>query len=128
MDKSNSIAVAVGVLCRDDQVLIARRSADTHLGNLWEFPGGKVEPGETIYEALIRELKEEIGVDMIHAEPLMEIPYRYPEKNVLLHVFLVTDFNGEPEGCEGQPLLWVSRCDLHEYQFPLANQEIMRGL
>ena len=125
---ANTQAVAVGVICRGDHVLIAKRAADVHLGNLWEFPGGKVEAGESIYDGLRRELLEEVGIEVHSAEPLIQVPYQYPEKNVLLHVYIVLHFSGEPRGCEGQPLCWVPRHELRAYRFPLANAAIMDAL
>lgn len=117
--------VAVGVIYRDGQVLIARRPDHLHKGGLWEFPGGKVETGESVTQALSRELHEELGIDIAASSPLLEISHDYPEKQVLLDVHLVTDFNGLPEGKEGQPLAWVSRQQLDDYAFPEANVAII---
>ncbi|WP_235263646.1 8-oxo-dGTP diphosphatase MutT [Nitrincola sp. A-D6] len=107
------------------RILIARRPLDKHQGGLWEFPGGKVELNETARQALDRELLEELGIQVTAAQPLIQIPYEYPERHVLLDVFSVTAFKGEARGCEGQPLAWVDVSDLVDYPFPAANQPIL---
>lgn len=122
------IHVAVGLLLRSDQVLIALRPKDSHQGGLWEFPGGKVELGESVEAALSRELKEELGVDIHSANPAMKISHDYCDKTVLLDVWSVEDFSGEPCGIEGQPVKWVSRASLQNYQFPEANKPIVLWL
>lgn len=106
-------------------ILIARRPLDKHQGGLWEFPGGKVEADENARQALCRELFEELGIQVMAAQPLMQIPYEYPERHVLLDVFSVTAFEGEARGCEGQPLAWVEASELIHYPFPAANQPIL---
>ncbi|WP_068829593.1 Nudix family hydrolase [Pseudomonas sp. BMS12] len=109
----------------DDLVLIARRAADQHQGDLWEFPGGKVEAGEQVRDALARELNEELGIDVEVARPLIQVQHDYPDKQVLLDVWEVSAFSGEPHGAEGQPLAWVSSRELLDYEFPAANQPIV---
>ena len=118
--------IAVGVLINgDDHVLIAKRSADKHMGNKWEFPGGKVENGETSQEALCRELKEELGIDVVSAELLTDVVHAYEDKKVILDVYEVTEWQGEAKGMEQQPLLWVEKQELKNYDFPTANVEIL---
>lgn len=118
--------VAAGVIRRSDgHVLIARRPLDKHQGGLWEFPGGKVEEGETAETALARELAEELGIDVAAARPLIKIRHDYPDKQVLLDVWEVLRFSGEPHGAEGQPLAWVAPDDLPSYSFPAANHPII---
>ena len=107
------------------KVLIARRADTQHQGGLWEFPGGKVEAGETVEAALSRELQEELGITVNAARPLIKVQHDYPDKQVLLDVWEVSSFTGEPHGVEGQPLAWVSPRDLAEYEFPAANQAIV---
>ncbi|WP_296256577.1 MULTISPECIES: Nudix family hydrolase [unclassified Pseudomonas] len=109
----------------DGKVLIARRADQQHQGGLWEFPGGKVESGETVEAALSRELKEELGIAVTAARPLIKINHDYPDKQVLLDVWEVSSFSGEPHGAEGQPLAWVSNRELAEYEFPAANRPIV---
>ena len=120
------IHVAVGVLIDDAHcVLLARRQKGTHLEGYWEFPGGKVESGETVEAALARELSEELGVEIGETSPLMTVNHDYGEKQVLLDVHRVLSWTGEPHGAEGQPIAWVSVPALNDYQVPEANAEIM---
>jgi len=107
------------------KILIARRADSQHQGGLWEFPGGKVEPGEAVQAALARELQEELGIVVTAARPLIKVKHDYPDKQVLLDVWEVSSFTGEPHGAEGQPLAWVSSRELPEYEFPAANQPIV---
>ncbi|KPC34582.1 Uncharacterized protein ABJ99_4689 [Pseudomonas syringae pv. cilantro] len=109
----------------DDKVLIARRADSQHQGGLWEFPGGKVEAGETVEAALARELQEELGIVVAAAHPLIKVCHDYPDKQVLLDVWEVSAFTGEPHGAEGQPLAWVTPRELAGYEFPAANQPIV---
>jgi len=106
------VHVAVGVIVNSlGDILIARRANDAHQGGLWEFPGGKVEAGETVSQALTRELHEELGIDIDAAScrSLIEINHDYADKTVFLDVWLVTRFRGEAVGREGQPLRWSPR-------------------
>ena len=120
------VHVAVAVVFDDDgRVLISKRHPDSHQGGLWEFPGGKVESGEDVYRALCRELREELGVDMIAAEALLEIRHDYPDKQVLLDVWRVSSYTGVARGREGQPLRWVPVAELSGYEFPAANRPIV---
>ncbi|MBB4818801.1 8-oxo-dGTP diphosphatase [Pseudomonas alcaligenes] len=109
----------------DGRVLIARRPDDKHQGGLWEFPGGKVEEGEAVQVALSRELEEELGIRVSSARPLIQVHHDYPDKQVLLDVWEVSAFTGEPHGAEGQPLAWVTEQELADYEFPAANQPIL---
>ncbi len=109
----------------DGRVLIARRPETAHQGGLWEFPGGKVEGGETVRAALVRELREELAIEVAAACRLIQIRHDYPDKHVLLDVWEVTRFDGEPQGAEGQPLAWVAADALPLYAFPAANQAIV---
>lgn len=103
-----AICVAAGVLAdAHGRVLIAQRSADKHAGGAWEFPGGKLQAGETPREALDRELREELGIQVTRADPLLEYMHRYPDRDVTLCVFRVLAWNHEPQGRESQPLRWV---------------------
>ncbi len=109
----------------DGKILIARRADTQHQGGLWEFPGGKVEPGEAVETALARELHEELGIVVTAARPLIKIRHDYPDKEILLDVWEVGAFTGVPHGAEGQPLAWVSNRELASYDFPAANQPIV---
>lgn len=120
------IHVAVGVIVnRRDEILIALRPEHTHQGGLWEFPGGKVESGETVRQALQRELREELGLEVISVRDLVDIQHDYPDKSVHLDVWWVDQFRGEPQGREGQPICWVGAERLGEFAFPAANQPII---
>lgn len=109
----------------DGRILIARRPDDKHQGGLWEFPGGKVEADESVEQALARELDEELGIRPSAARPLLQVRHDYPDKQVLLDVWDVSAFTGEPHGAEGQPLAWVAPDRLGDYQFPAANRPIV---
>lgn len=123
------IHVVAGVLANArGEILLAQRPAGGHLAGYWEFPGGKVEAGEAVVAALQRELREEIGVDVTAAQPLLQVRHRYPEKTVLLDVWRVTAFVGEPRGCEQQPLTWCSLQALGEYTLPPADLPVIAAL
>lgn len=109
----------------EGRVLIARRPEDKDQGGLWEFPGGKCEPGETREAALARELREELGIEVRQARPLIQVRHAYPNKTVLLDVWQVTAFDGEAQGLEGQPVRWVWPDELPDYRFPAANYPII---
>ncbi|MGL4838061.1 MAG: NUDIX domain-containing protein, partial [Shewanella sp.] len=95
------VHVAVGIILNSAaQILLAKRPAHLHQGGKWEFPGGKVEPGENVVEALIRELKEELNLTVHASSPFMQLSYDYPDKQVLLDIHTVQHFSGEAEGLE----------------------------
>ncbi len=125
-DSTPIIHVAAAVI-RDDHghILIALRPDHLHQGGLWEFPGGKLEAGEDARQALVRELAEELDIRVNRAHPLIRIPYRYPDREVLLDVWQVDRFSGTAHGREGQKIAWVSPEDLGQYRFPAANLPIV---
>ena len=126
MGSRKAVHVAVGVICdAASRILICQRAAHRHQGGLWEFPGGKVEPGEDACAALERELIEEVGIRPKQAWPLIRIPYRYPDKEVLLDVWRIARFTGAPYGREGQKCQWVRRDRLTDFCFPPANRAIV---
>ena len=84
----------------DGRILLAQRPAHKHQGGLWEFPGGKVEAGESVLSALARELREELGIQVTHAQPLIQVRHAYPDQRVLLDVYEVTEFTGDAHGAE----------------------------
>ncbi len=106
-------------------ILIARRADGAHQGGLWEFPGGKLEPGESRLAALRRELREELGIETIQARPLIDIRHDYPDKSIRLDVWLVEEFSGNAHGAEGQPVRWVQSAELAQFEFPAANRPIV---
>ncbi len=123
------VHVAVGVVFHPDgKILIARRAADAHQGGLWEFPGGKVDAGETIHQALQRELYEELDIQVETTEPLIQIRHDYADKSVLLDVHKVLSFSGQARGVEGQPIRWVDMSELTDFDFPAANKPIITAL
>ncbi len=118
--------IAVGVLCNDrDEVLIAQRPKGRHLGGLWEFPGGKVERDEDVYAALRRELREELGVAITIARPLIRIQHRYPDRAVLLDCWQVSGWDGVVHGREGQRIAWARPEALDDRRFLPADQGII---
>ncbi|RUO33493.1 8-oxo-dGTP diphosphatase MutT [Aliidiomarina sanyensis] len=123
------IHVAVGVIENSNgHILISQRAEHLHQGGFWEFPGGKVEPSESVLVALDRELQEELNLRVHEATPLLQVPYDYPDKSVLLDVWHVTGFSGEIRSNEGQPWRWVARPDLINYAFPPANSPILNAV
>jgi len=121
--------VAVGVIRNSNgDILIAKRAEVLHQGGLWEFPGGKVEPGESVEQALGRELFEELGIKIGKISPLIKTSHAYPDRNVLLDVWWVENFSGEPYGKERQPIRWVPVTQLKNYPFPEANWPIRRAV
>lgn len=120
------VAAAV-IRAADGRILIARRAKNAHQGGLWEFPGGKLEAGESAEQALVRELWEEVGIRVERATPLIKIRHRYPDLLVLLDVWSVEAFSGEAKGCEGQVIRWVEPERLLDYRFPAANVPIVNA-
>ncbi|MGR9116681.1 MAG: Nudix family hydrolase [Gammaproteobacteria bacterium] len=124
MNKVLQVAVGVVKNARGD-ILIALRDSAAHQGGLWEFPGGKIEPNETVRQALSRELKEELDIEVEAASPLITINHDYPDLSVRLEVWTVERFGGRAKSCEGQPLKWVRPSDLMDFSFPKANLPII---
>lgn len=124
------IEVAAGIIFNPARthVLLALRKPEQHQGDRWEFPGGKIEAGEGLATALARELHEEVGIVVKEANPRTIIEHSYPDKQVRLHFWDVTRFEGAPSGREGQQLQWVELEKLGELKFPDANQAIVDTL
>lgn len=123
------LEVVAGVL-RDagGRVLLTQRGPGSDLAGLWEFPGGKREPGESPQAALRRELHEELGIDVGALRPLIAVPQAYPDKRIRLDVHEVVDFTGAPQGRESQALAWVEPADLHRYPMPPADVPVVAAL
>jgi 8-oxo-dGTP diphosphatase len=120
------IHVAVAVIKNPRQeVLVALRRPDSHQGGLWEFPGGKVEEGESVFTALQREIQEELDLSISAAFPFIKISHDYGDKRVLLDVWQVTEFGGTAIGREGQQIQWLPPVDMQEQDFPAANRRII---
>lgn len=123
------IEVAAGVLQDSSgRVLLARRPEGVHQGGLWEFPGGKVETGESVHQALDRELEEELGIQIRACRPLIRVGHRYEDRHVVLDTWLVTDWQGEPRGREGQPLQWGWPWEIDPGTLPVADLPILKAL
>lgn len=120
--------VAGALFDRAGQVLIAQRPAGKHMAGWWEFPGGKLQAGETEYEALRRELHEELGVEVRIAERLLELHHDYPERRVELCMWRVTGYCGEPRGLDGQALKWVQPSALASERLLEADRPIVAAL
>ena len=120
----------VAAVIRDHQgrILITRRPSHVHQGGLWEFPGGKRESDETALQALCRELKEEVDIEILEAAPLIKIDHDYGDKHVVLDVWNVSAFQGEAWGREGQEWRWIDESAVNDYKFPAANLPIIKAL
>lgn len=122
------VRVVVGILIRDDKILIAQRPVGKPYSGYWEFPGGKIEANESAKEALQRELREELRIDVIQAQSWFSYAHSYPEKTVLLAVWLVTEFLGEPHGNENQILHWASFAEISEWRLLEGNNKIINRI
>jgi 8-oxo-dGTP diphosphatase len=128
-DEADVMHVAAGVLFDGNgRVLISKRADHSHQGGLWELPGGKLEPGEAPMDALRRELLEELGVRIDAARPLIRIRHDYDDRRILLDVFRIESYDGEPRACEGQPLAWVAPWDMDGTLFPSADRPVINAL
>lgn len=117
--------IAVGVVEEDGEILISRRPEDAMLGGLWEFPGGKREDRESMPEALKRELKEELGVEVSVGEKIETVPHQYSHLSINLHAYWCSIESGTPRSREGQKWTWVRPGNLSDYAFPKANKTIL---
>ena len=118
--------VAAGILTDPQRgVLIAQRAADAHMGGAWEFPGGKLIDGETPLQGLVRELREELEVDVEYARFLLSYAHRYPDREVHLYIWKVLRWRGEPRGLECQPLRWLRPEELAAAGLLPADQAII---
>jgi len=122
-----AIEVVAAVIERDGKLLITRRPEGSHLSGLWEFPGGKPQPGETFEQALRREIDEELGAEVSVGERIETIEWQYPDKRVRL-VFFRCDVRGEPRPLEGQEMAWVTPAELARYEFPPADAALIQRL
>lgn len=122
------IEVSAALIFRGGKLLITQRRADSHLGGLWEFPGGKREAGETFEQCLIREIREELGVEISVGELFEDIQHDYPEKSVRLKFFICGLVAGEPKPIDCAALKWIQQDDLDVHAFPAADAKLLEDL
>ena len=123
-----TVEVAAGVVFRKGELLIAQRLAESHLAGLWEFPGGKREPGETFEQCLTRELLEELGIEVSIKRLLERVTHAYPEKTVQLNFYLCVWRAVEPRALGCADFRWVRAEQLSQYAFPPADQQFLKRL
>jgi mutator protein MutT len=121
----NRIDVAIAIISDKGKVLICRRRAGDRFGGCWEFPGGKREPGETIEQCLVRELREELAIEVTPTGTLARIEHDYPSSRIRLHPYLCTRVQGDPVPLACAETRWVDPLDLRNYSFPPANEQLI---
>ena len=127
MAVSKNVVVGL-ILDGKGRVLVSQRVEGAHMGGFWEFPGGKRRALEGRQEALERELKEELGIQVLEARPLMALKHNYPDRCVCLDVFLVQTYEGRPVSLESQPIAWILPQDLKNIRFLPADKPIIEAL
>lgn len=120
--------MVAGLIFRGGRFLLTRRRRDDPLGPVWEFPGGKVEPGESHAGALARELGEELGIRAEVGEEVERLTHAYAQRTVHLHFLRVLEFDGAPQGLDGQELAWVLPAALSGFEFPAADARLLARL
>jgi len=128
MVESPQLEVAAGLVFRAGRLLITQRPVGGHLAGLWEFPGGKLESGETWEVALQRELREELGIDVEVGRQFSEVKHTYPGKRVHLRFFVCRLVGGEPRPLGCAALVWVTAEELEHYEFPAADRQLLLEL
>lgn len=123
-----SIEVAAALVFRDGKLLITQRYSNSHLGGLWEFPGGKREEGETFEHCLARELREELGIEVEVGQLIECLDHDYPEKSVHLRFFKCLWLKHEPQPLGCPAFAWISSEDLGKYEFPAADSRLLKML
>jgi mutator protein MutT len=123
------VDVVIGIVIRHGQILVCQRRHDNpNLPGLWEFPGGKREPGETLEACLHRELHEELAIEVCLLAPLRVIDHAYPTVRITLHPFICQHHSGEPQPLACEQCQWVAPTHLSDYAFPPANAELLTEL
>jgi 8-oxo-dGTP diphosphatase len=128
MNKEKMVYAVAGILFRDGKMLVAQRPEGKPYSGYWEFPGGKIEADELPENAIRRELNEEIGIEVTAAEHWLEHMHAYPDKTVLLNLWRITEFKGEPQGCEQQVLRWVTYEEILHLKFLEGNLALVSHL
>jgi mutator protein MutT len=123
-----AIDVAAALVFRDGKLLITQRHAAAYLGGLWEFPGGKREPSETFEDCLVRELREELGIEVVVGELVESLTHEYPQKTVHLRFFHCQWKEHEPQALGCSALKWISALELDDYAFPAADARLLEML
>ena len=124
----NSVEVSAALIFHGGKLLITQRHAKSHLGGLWEFPGGKREAGETFEQCLVREIREELGVEISVGKLFEEISHDYPEKSVRLKFFLCELIAGEPQPLDCAAVKWIEKSELAKFEFPAADTRLLEKL
>ena len=127
-DAKKSLEVSAALIFRDGKLLVTQRHNHSHLGGLWEFPGGKREAGETFEQCLVREIREELGVEIATGELFEEISHDYPEKSVHLKFFICQLISGEPQSLDCAAAKWIGRSELAGFEFPAADARLLEKL
>ncbi|AJF71693.1 nucleoside triphosphate hydrolase [Raoultella ornithinolytica] len=123
------LQISVGIIRNPQgEIFITQRAADAHMANKLEFPGGKIEAGESAEQALVRELQEEVGITVRASSLYDKLEYQFPDRHITLWFWLVDDWEGEPWGKEGQPGRWIAQRALLAEEFPPANEPIISKL
>ena len=120
--------MALAIVVRGGEVLVAKRASDQHLPDSWEFPGGKVEEGEEPHDAALRELREETGLSGATAESLLVFVHDYPDRRLRFHAYVVRDPSGEVRTDGNRPWTWTPVASLERLAMPDANRAIVRAL
>lgn len=123
------LQISVGIIRNAaGEIYITQRAADSHMAHKWEFPGGKIEAGETPEEAVIRELQEEVGIAATSLHQFDKLEYQFPDRHITLWFWMVDGWEGEPWGKEGQPGRWMAGPTLDPAAFPPANEPVISKL
>lgn len=128
LQKLPPIVVAAAIIQQEDMILLARRKPGSHLGGLWEFPGGKKELGEALEDCLRREVQEELGVEISDPQPFHALRHQYPDKEVELYFYTCSIIQGIPQALECAEIVWVHKHELIFYEFPPADIPVLHKI